>query len=280
VATQYGWSEFLWGGGAFGEGGVISVSVNATGVEASGLIGNSEETGVANVSPTGVFATGGIGNANVEISFSVGPSGVEAIGEVGSVDTFRQLFVQVSGVEGVIELGESIAPDYQTWGGGYWGGPLGWGGILSVQESVTGVEASGELGTVSEVIGKAVVFPTGVEGTTALGEEIARAGASVVVGGVEAEGFVGVASPQSNNNLSVTGVEATAIIEDVGVKNVNYVGVTGVVGTSQIGTVEIDAKATVVVTGVFGTGRVGKTLVWGQIDTSQTPNWQPILEAA
>jgi IMP dehydrogenase/GMP reductase len=47
-----------------------------------------------------------------------------------------------------------------------------------------------------------------------------------------------------------------------------------------VGTVEVDAKANVVVTGVFATGRVGRPLVWSIIDTAQTPDWQPILEAA
>jgi hypothetical protein len=152
MATQYGWSEFLWGGGAYGEGGTISAEVSVTGVEASGVIGETDESGKANVSPTGVEASGAIGTTNQVISFSVGPTGVEANGEVGSVDTFRQVFVPVSGVEGTAEVGQSEAPDYQSWGGSYWGGPLGWGGILSVEESVTGVEASGAVGTVTEVI--------------------------------------------------------------------------------------------------------------------------------
>lgn len=280
MATQYGWGLFLWGGGAYGEGGVISVSVNVTGVEASGFIGETEEFGKANVYPNGVFSTGSIGNTAIEISFSVGPTGVEAVGEVGDVETFRQIFVPVSGVEGLVELGESIAPDYQSWGGGYWGGPLGWGGILSVLQDVTGVEASGVTGSISEVIGKAVVYPTGVEGSGELGEEVARAAANVTVTGVETGITAGGVDLQTNNNLEVTGVEASVLVNDVGVININYISVSGLTLTSSVGTVEVDAKCNALVTGVFGTGQVGKTLVWGMIDTAQTPNWQPILEAA
>ena len=57
------------------------------------------------------------------------------------------------------------------------------------------------------------------------------------------------------------------------------VNVTGLVGTTQLGTASVVAKGTVYVIGVVGTGEVGNnifTLVWGEIDTSQTPNWTEI----
>jgi hypothetical protein len=199
---------------------------------------------------------------------------------VGSVDTFRQVFVPVSGVEGTAEVGQSEAPDYQSWGGSYWGGPLGWGGILSVEESVTGVEASGAIGTVTEVIGRAVVVLSGVVAEGFLGDETPRAAANVSVTGVDSTGSIGDISLQSNNNIEVTGVEATAVVASVVVRNINYISTTGIAAAGSVGTVEVDAKANVVVTGVFATGRVGRPLVWSIIDTAQTPDWQPILEAA
>ena len=53
--------------------------------------------------------------------------------------------------------------------------------------------------------------------------------------------------------------------------------VTGNAGTGQLGTVAIVAKAGVNVTGVQGTGQTQTfTLVWGEIDTAQTPNWTEI----
>jgi len=54
------------------------------------------------------------------------------------------------------------------------------------------------------------------------------------------------------------------------------VNVTGVVGTIFEGETDESGKAIVTVTGVQAVGRVSRPLVWGLIDTSQTPNWLPI----
>jgi hypothetical protein len=43
-----------------------------------------------------------------------------------------------------------------------------------------------------------------------------------------------------------------------------------------LGEVDESGKAVVQVTGVTAVGRVSRPLVWGLIDTSQTPNWIPI----
>jgi hypothetical protein len=75
---------------------------------------------------------------------------------------------------------------------------------------------------------------------------------------LEANGFIGATEVDAKANVFPTGISAEG----------------------SVGTVEIDAKANVVVIGVFATGRVGKPLVWSIIDTAQTPDWQPILEAA
>ena len=50
--------------------------------------------------------------------------------------------------------------------------------------------------------------------------------------------------------------------------------VTGVAGTSALGSETVTGGATASVTGVVGTGNIGVSLVWGDIDTSQVPNWQ------
>ena len=91
-------------------------------------------------------------------------------------------------------------------------------------------------------------------GTGQLGEEEIIADANVVVTGVEAEGLLGT-------------VDAAGQV---------VVNVTGVVGTIFEGEVDESGKAFVVVTGVQAVGRVSRPLVWGLIDTSQTPNWIPI----
>jgi len=55
-----------------------------------------------------------------------------------------------------------------------------------------------------------------------------------------------------------------------------FVYPTGVQATGQVGTVTVITKANVSVTGVSATGRVSRPLVWGLIDTAQTPSWVPI----
>ena len=51
--------------------------------------------------------------------------------------------------------------------------------------------------------------------------------------------------------------------------------VTGVSGTGSVGTVTIPF-----VDGVVATGNIGTVLIWGQVQTAQTPNWKEIKEAA
>jgi hypothetical protein len=54
------------------------------------------------------------------------------------------------------------------------------------------------------------------------------------------------------------------------------VTVTGFGLTASLGTVAPTAEAVVYLTGVSARGGVSTPLVWGIIDTSQTPNWTPI----
>jgi len=52
---------------------------------------------------------------------------------------------------------------------------------------------------------------------------------------------------------------------------------TGVSATGSIGTVIIAIGSNVVLTGVSATGSAGNPLVWGDVDTSQTPGWQLVV---
>lgn len=77
-------------------------------------------------------------------------------------------------------------------------------------------------------------------------------------------------------NVAVTGVSASALINSVAVDAEANVSVTGVLGTTGLGVVSIDAEANVTLTGVSGTGELTSALVWGNVPTSQDPNWQII----
>ena len=74
----------------------------------------------------------------------------------------------------------------------------------------------------------------------------------------------------------MTGVAGTMGLGEVEVDAEATVNVTGVAGTVFVGSVAVSSDANVYLTGVSAVGRVSRPLVWGLIDTSQTPNWMPI----
>jgi len=78
-------------------------------------------------------------------------------------------------------------------------------------------------------------------------------------------------------NVTVTGIAGSGEIGNVSVSaNAVVVLVTGVSGTGALGEEEISGGANVYPIGVSGIGRIARPLVWGLIDTSQTPNWTSI----
>jgi len=77
--------------------------------------------------------------------------------------------------------------------------------------------------------------------------------------------------------VAVTGVVGTSALGTVTQTTSNTVPITGLVATTAIGSSSATGGATASVTGVSGTCETnGFTLVWGLVDTSQTPNWKDI----
>ena len=105
-----------------------------------------------------------------------------------------------------------------------------------------------------EVDGQATVYPTGVSTSVSLGDVI----------------------PASDNVIDVTGFELTASLGTIEVDAKAVVDETGLSATVSLGAVEVDAKAVVYLTGVSARCNTSTPLVWGIIDTTQTPNWTPI----
>jgi hypothetical protein len=115
---------------------------------------------------------------------------------------------------------------------------------------------------------------TGAVGSTFVNADANVSGLSGVIG----LKFVGEEEVVSNNNLSVTGFDATVGLGSISVALNNLVEVTGFSATSSLGSISAEAIANV--TGVSSAMSLGNNLVWGQIDTAQTPNWEIIKEAA
>jgi hypothetical protein len=263
------------------------VTVNVTGVFASGVIGTATVAAAANILTTGPPATGSVGDVSVttggDVNVSVDVTGVQATGSVGDVTVAAKANVSLTGVEATGSVGDvTVAAQ------------------IPAQVSVTGVEATGSVGDVT-VAAKANVSLTGVEATGAVGDVTVAVPASVTLTGVEASGAVGtvtvsLATPVS---VSVTGVEATGSVgtlDVTGKANTTLTGVeasgavgtvttqssyyvTGVSATVTLGDVTISAGARVSLTGVQATGYIGPVLVWSVINDNQTPNWTPVNDS-
>jgi len=176
-----------------------------------------------------------------------------------------------------------------------------WGGVVAV----SGVSSSGNVGNVSLRIPETVELTTEtfargwgrstwssatwgelaslgqMTGVGAVGSTFVNADANVSgLSGVAAIKFLGDEEVISNNNLSVTGFSLSSNLGAFSTKLVNRISVTGVSGSSNVNEVSVTGNANVNVTGVSAITNVGNNLVWGIVDTDQTPNWDIIKEAA
>lgn len=239
LGEEEGVAGFGWGANGWGEpigwGGVLSIEVFATGVEASTAVGDTQIAGKATVITTGEAA---IGVLETGVAVDAGANH----GVVGEATTVYIGIVNVSG-KGNITL--------------------------------TGVTSSGVVGS-AIIAADSNVTVTGVQGNTALGEEEVDGKATASPSGVSATSRVGTVSIVAKAVVNVTGVAGTVTVGQVTQASSNTVLVTGVAGTISLGSIATSSDANVILTGVSASGYVNYPLVWGIIDTSQTPNWVPI----
>jgi len=142
-------------------------------------------------------------------------------------------------------------------------------GGTSVNAEVTGVSATGAIGTTT-VVAEANISVTGVVGTSALGSATTTADANTSVTGEQATGNLGSVTVIAEANVSVTGVAGTSALGSATVSGDANISVTGVSGTSALGSVTVTADANVSVTGVVGTSALGTASVTGDANISVT----------
>lgn len=94
------------------------------------------------------------------------------------------------------------------------------GGSVDVVVAVTGVSATGAIGSVA-VTGTASVSATGVAATGAIGSVSVTGDANVAAAGVSATGAVGSVSVSGDANVAVTGVSATTAIGSISVETLD-----------------------------------------------------------
>jgi hypothetical protein len=101
------------------------------------------------------------------------------------------------------------------------------------------------------------------------------------VDGVSAAGSIGAVTTNVEHRVDVTGASAAMFLGTVSVSGGASALITGIAGIGEIGDdffISLNASVTLTL-GVAGIGTAGTTLVWGEVDTDQTPNWD-IIEAA
>ena len=249
------------------------------------------------------------GGYNQDIAFTGLP------GSVGSVTILHNAAVALTGVAattsvGTVQAGMPTNVVYgwdgtQSWGNGGWGEtgiPVLTSSLGSVtasgaaNSSVTGIAATGSVGTVGIQFGQ-VVPVTGISATASVGSVVAGAGITFSVTGVSATspiyggwgtsseawgegawGGVVVVSEGAGINVTVTGIAATSGIGSVTVSEGAGItfSVTGIAASCLVNSVDVDAGTgvSVEVTGVEGTVPAPPgVLIWSVVDTSQTPNW-------
>ena len=218
---------------------------------------------VANVSVTGLQATGQ--SNGVVFNETVNLTGLEATASVGSATVSLPTSISVTGLEATMPV---IAIDS--------GGSL-FGGISFGEEPFAELEDTGLKVIIQTGTGVSV---TGVEGTGEVGSVAIDAAANVPVTGVSATGEVDSVSVIGEANVSPTGLAATGtpgavtVIEGTGVN----VAITSPRLQGQVGIVAPNAQIKVFVTGVAGTGETsGASVVsWNEIIVNQDPNWVEI----
>jgi hypothetical protein len=233
--------------------------------------------GVTYITPVGVAATIDVGSTRTTQSVTL--SGLSASCSVSSVEVSGLAWVTLTGERALVLFGSGVAVDADS------------------NHGVVGEAATIDIGEVS-VIAKANIFPAGVEGLGVTGTPDQKTTNFVVTTGVGGVGEVGTANASAASvtgvsdvfgigSIGTTTVAAKAVVNVTGVVGNTGLGeaevsgdgsvvVTGVAGTISLGSVAISSDANVILTGVSASGFVNYPLVWGIIDTSQTPNWVPI----
>ena len=168
---------------------------------------------------------------------------VSASGNVGSVGVRESTTVTVSRISTESGWGRS------SWSSGAW------------NEGTTGTLDISMVGAVGSTFVNADANVTGLSGVSALK-------------------FLGDEEVITNNNISVTGFGLSNNLGIFSISLVNKIDVTGFSASSNVGNVSIIINSTSNVTGFGLVASLGNNLVWGEIDTNQTPNWQEIREAA
>ena len=252
----YGTDDGIYGVGVYGTAsyGVVSAEVAITGVSATALTRtvhiNAFEVDITeplNVTPaltssvgslefsntvslTGVVGTTSVGTVSPNVDVSL--TGVSATGAVNTVT--QNVTEKVTGVIGTFTVnaaGLSIRSINRVpVTGSPMTGSIGTLGVGASESITTGIEATGQIGTVKPNVAESA---TGVVGTFSVNTVTITGIANTTLTGVEGVGQIGEVEDQPLERIT-TGVQATGAVGSLTLHTA--AGVDGVVGTFTVGT--------------------------------------------
>ena len=124
--------------------------------------------------------------------------------------------------------------------------------------------------TNSTQTGTAKVIPTGVAGTSALGNEVSFTNVVVIETGLAGTTGLGIVVSDGGGVGAPSGVAGTSALGNTTETGTGVFSVTGVAGTSALGNEEAAGQTVVAPTGVNATGAVGNTVETGTASFSVT----------
>ena len=239
--------------------------VSVQGLSATGSVGSVVATGNAIVSVSGVGGTGAVGTAEARFPVDVAVTGLSGTSSVGTAVGSIPVDVAVTGLSASTPMTATGA-----------GGPL-FGGMAFSQESFSSL-ADGPLNI--QVLEGAGAIVTGLEATGEIGSVAITGDAIVPVTGLEATGTVNDVTVTGDAIVAVTGLAATSadgtvtVVEGTGVD----AAVTSPRLRANVGVATAIGEISVLVTGVEATGEVGQVgqSSWNSIIPSQNANWVEI----
>ena len=162
------------------------------------------------------------------------------------------------------------------WGRGTWG-QLGWGTALPVNITTAGV-ATSAIGSLTVDAAANVTAPS-LAITSGIGDTQVIAAAIVQVTGLSASSAISSVTISGKANVVTAGVATTSALGSPQLVTNNFLSVAGLSTTSALGTVTPTAAAGVTLIGLTSvTIDLGVTLVYGEIDTNQDPNYNVISD--
>lgn len=194
-------------------------------------------------------------------AYSVLANGISLTATIGNEDAFTDVTVAVSG----IELQSAITPVGTS--------------ANSDNEIAHSFLLTGSLGSPS-ITGLALVEPTGIAATSAIGDVVGGTIQEVPVSGIQLTTNLGNSDQIGNAVISLTGIQATGSVGDI--VPVSIYDATGSQVTASVGQVTAIGQAVVIPTGISLTASTGSpnVIAWAEVNVGTSVTWTEVDLAA